>query len=280
MAAFPDSAYGFIQTLCSFGGSYHEAIGHLVAVFAPACGVQRRPLRRLARARRWTPDCPNGCGSWRWTRWRPPRLADMEPANPALLRRETLALDATAVAAETFAQERTVGPAGVFRNMLMALVALVEKGSADQVQLKAGDALAFAEAQGWKDQQAVVTMLVAGALLKEQRFDDAIAAYRDARATAAACRAGGSPRRLGDGAADLVRRGRGGAGGGTRARGGCGVRQCGRGRTGGPQHDPHDRGIPHGRVLPCAAGRARRGASSAVARRWPSANGSSPTCAA
>ena len=58
----------------------------------------------------------------------------MQPANPALLQRETLALDATAVASETFAQERTVGPAGIFRNMLMALVALVEKATADQVQ--------------------------------------------------------------------------------------------------------------------------------------------------
>ena len=122
-----------------------------------------------------------------------PRLADMQPANPVLLRRETLALDATAVATETFAQERTVGPAGVFRNMLMALVALVEKGSADQVQLKAADALAFAEGQGWKDQQAVVTMLVAGALLKEQRHDDAVAAYQGARATAAAAEQEGHP---------------------------------------------------------------------------------------
>jgi hypothetical protein len=69
--------------------------------------------------------------------------------------------------------------------MLMALVALVEKGTADQAQLKARDALAFAAAQNWKDQQVVVTMLVAGALLKEQRHDQAVAAYRNARATAA-----------------------------------------------------------------------------------------------
>ena len=57
-----------------------------------------------------------------------PRLEDMQPANPALLQRETLALDATAVASEAFAQERAVGPAGIFRNMLMALVGLALPG--------------------------------------------------------------------------------------------------------------------------------------------------------
>src|SRR5262249_29105601 len=36
MASFPDSAYGFMRAVRSMGGTYHKAIGHLVAVLAPA----------------------------------------------------------------------------------------------------------------------------------------------------------------------------------------------------------------------------------------------------
>ena len=184
VASFPDSAYGVIQALRSLGGRYHEAIGHLVGVFAPSSVASpRRFAAWLARA--LDAGLPERLRLLALDSLEAPRLEDMQPANPALLQRETLALDATAVASEAFAQERAVGPAGIFRNMLMALVALVEKGTAEQVQVKAGDALAFADGQGWKDQRVVVTMLVAGALLKEQRYDEAVAAYRDARATAA-----------------------------------------------------------------------------------------------
>jgi hypothetical protein len=192
VAAFPDSAYGFIQALRSFGGTYHESIGHLVAVFAPA-SVSNAAHFACWLTRTLDAGVPERLRLLALDSLETPRLQHVRPANPTLLRHETLALDATAVAAETFAQERTVGPAGLFRNMLMSLVALVEKGSADQVQLRASDALAFAEDQGWKDQQAVVAMLVAGALLKEQRFDEAVAAYQGARATAGAAEKDGHP---------------------------------------------------------------------------------------
>jgi tetratricopeptide (TPR) repeat protein len=72
----------------------------------------------------------------------------------------------------------------VFRNHLMRIATLIEKGSADQVKAKAADALAFAKKQQWTDQQVVVTLLVAGAMLKEKRFDDAIMGYRNARQSA------------------------------------------------------------------------------------------------
>jgi tetratricopeptide (TPR) repeat protein len=192
VAGFPDSAYGFIQTLCSFGSTYHEAIGNLVAVLTPAA-VSNAAHFAAWLARTLDAGLPERLRLLALDSLEAPHLADMEPANLSLLRRESLALDATAVAMETFAQERGTGPAGVFRNMLMALVALVERGSAEQVQLKAGDALAYTRDQGWKDQQAVVTMIVAGALLKEQRFDDAIVAYQDARATATLAEHEGHP---------------------------------------------------------------------------------------
>ena len=64
------------------------------------------------------------------------------------------------------------------------MVTLIEKGSADQVKAKAQDALAFARTQQWADQEVAVTMLLAGAFLKEKRFDEAIQAYRSARQAA------------------------------------------------------------------------------------------------
>jgi tetratricopeptide (TPR) repeat protein len=191
-AAFPDSAYGFTQMLRSFGGTYHRSIGHLVAVLMPASvSSDARFTAWLGRA--LDADLPERLRLLVVDSLGTPRLSDLRPVDPAQVWRETLALDATAVATETFAQERTVGPAGVFRNMLMALVALVEKGSLTQVQLKGADALAYVRKQGWKDQEVVVTMLVAGAMLKDQRFDHAIGAYREARATAGLAQQDGHP---------------------------------------------------------------------------------------
>lgn len=72
----------------------------------------------------------------------------------------------------------------MFRNYLIALVALTAKGSADQVKAKSGDALVFARKQQWLDQEAVVGMMVAGAFLKENRFPEAVEQYQDTRAVA------------------------------------------------------------------------------------------------
>lgn len=192
VASFPDSAYGVIKALCSLGGRYHEAIGHLVAVFAPTVVSNDTHFSAWV-ARALEAGVPERLRLLALDSLEASRLADMKPTRPILLQRETLDIDATAVAAETFAQERTVGPAGVFRNMLMTLVALVEKGSADQVQVKAADALAFAQERGWREQQAVVSILVAGAMMKEKRFDEAIAAYRNGRAAAVLAAREGQP---------------------------------------------------------------------------------------
>jgi hypothetical protein len=90
-------------------------------------------------------------------------------------------IDSLVIAQETFAQEGALGAAAVFRNFLMGLVILIEKGSADQVKTKAADALAFARKEQWVDQEVVVAILLAGALLKEKRFDEAIGAYQSVR---------------------------------------------------------------------------------------------------
>jgi hypothetical protein len=125
MAMFPDSAFGFIQALRSLGGAYHEAIGHLVAVFAPT-SVSSATHFAAWLARALDAGLPDRLRLLALDSLEEPRLAEVKPSKALLVRRETLALNATAVATEAFAQERAVGPAGAFRNMLMALVALVQ----------------------------------------------------------------------------------------------------------------------------------------------------------
>jgi hypothetical protein len=98
-----------------------------------------------------------------------------------------------ATAQETFAQEGGVGPAAVFRNYLMDVVTLIEKGSADQVKAKAADAFAFARKEKWADQEVVIAVLMAGALLKEKRFDEGAKTYQGARQAALQTVASGHP---------------------------------------------------------------------------------------
>lgn len=102
-------------------------------------------------------------------------------------------IDALAVAQETFAQEKTTGPAGVFRNLMMGVVTLIETGSADQVTAKAKDAVAFARKQQWLDQEVALRIMVAGALLKESRHAEAVQVYHGARETAQVARAAQHP---------------------------------------------------------------------------------------
>ena len=109
------------------------------------------------------------------------RLLDADHPRIVLSRPQ---VDGLTVAQETFAQESIQGPAGVFRNQLIGLLALTEKGTADQVKAKAKDALAYVRRQQWLDQEVVVRMLVAGALLKENRHDEAAQVYCGARQVA------------------------------------------------------------------------------------------------
>lgn len=179
----PDSAYGFVQAVRSFGARHHQHFKHLAAILMPTevsddaafagwlgRALAAEPPERLRIAVLDPAEAP--------------RLVSLSGDAEPRIRHEHLALDVLAVAQETFAQEQGTGPAGTFRNMLMALVSLVEKGRAEDVRSKAADAYAFAGSQGWSDQQAAVALLVAGAQLKEKRHDEAIATYRIAEGTA------------------------------------------------------------------------------------------------
>lgn len=97
---------------------------------------------------------------------------------------ERIGIDGLALAQETFAQEGGVGPAAVFRQLMMGVVTLLAHGSPDQVKARAADALQFARAQGWADQEVALRVMVAGALLKAGRHGDALVVYRAARQAA------------------------------------------------------------------------------------------------
>jgi hypothetical protein len=181
-----DAPAGVAQGLLSFGSKYHQALGHLTPVFMPL----------------------NVNNAVAWEQWLQGLLAMNMPERMRMLVIEVaeypklqtllarpdprvvlqdLNLDMGVLAQETFAQEPPKGPAGVFRNLLMGVVTLTEKGKADQVKAKAADALAFTRQQKWPDQEVAVRVLVAGSLLKESRHAEAIKVYEAARQAADVC---------------------------------------------------------------------------------------------
>jgi tetratricopeptide (TPR) repeat protein len=189
---FPDSATGFIQSLCAFGSKHHQTIGHLVAVFLPQNVANNNAFAG------WLVRALEAGVSERLRLvvidfMETPRLAGLVDAGHELVYVDTPPIDALAMAQETFAQEGGVGPAAVFRNFLMGIVTLIDKSSADQVKAKAADAFAFAQKQHWADQEVVIALLVASAFLKEKRFDEAIKIYESARQAALQTVASGHP---------------------------------------------------------------------------------------
>ncbi|CAN7746443.1 MULTISPECIES: hypothetical protein [unclassified Variovorax] len=189
---YPDSASGFLGGLRSFGSGHHAHIGHLVAVLMP---------ESVADDRAWASWLSRALDAGPPERLRlavidsieAPRLAGLSAKARELTYVDAPKIDALATAQETFAQEAVPGPVGVFRNYLIGLVTLVEKGSADQVKAKAADAVVFARKQKWADQEVAVSMLFAGALLKEKRFDESAEVYRHARQLALQAAAVGHP---------------------------------------------------------------------------------------
>ena len=188
----PDTAAGALEALRSFGSKYHQAIGRLVAVFTPSTIADEQRfctwlLQALER------PLPERLRLLTLDSLEHPRLQHLTSQAHPEVHLQQPTIDALVVAQETFAQEKTTGPAGVFRNLMMGVVTLIEKGNADAVTAKAKDAVAFARKQQWLDQEVVLRIMVAGALLKESRHPEAIQVYHGARETAAAARAAQHP---------------------------------------------------------------------------------------
>jgi tetratricopeptide (TPR) repeat protein len=187
-----DSAAGVLEALRSFGSKYHRAIGRLAVVFTPnaIADEQRFAVWLLQALER---SLPERLRLVTLDSQENPRLRHLTSQEHPEVLVQRPAIDAMSVAQETFAQEKTTGPAGVFRNLMMGVVTLIEKGSADAVTAKAKDAVAFARKQQWLDQEVVLRIMVAGALLKESRHPEAVQVYRGARETAEAARAAQHP---------------------------------------------------------------------------------------
>jgi tetratricopeptide (TPR) repeat protein len=182
--SLPDSAHGFVQGLNALAQHHQEVLGMLVAVILP--GSLSKPDAWTA----WLGRALQAAAPAQGVRLividstEHPRCTHLIKSDPNQLHVEPIPIDAFELAGETFAQEPAVGPPGVFRSLLVGLLALVERASPDQVMLKANDAIAFARRLGWGDQEVAVRMMAAGALLKAQRFDEAVIHYRHARSTA------------------------------------------------------------------------------------------------
>jgi tetratricopeptide (TPR) repeat protein len=180
---YSDSASGFVQGLRSFGSKHHKHFEHLVAVLMPI-SVSDKDAWASWMSRALDNDIPKRLRLAAVDYIGSPRLTGLSAKAQELSYFDTPKIDTLTTAQETFAQEAVAGPAGVFRNYLIGLMTLVEKGSADQVKAKAVDSIAFARKQKWVDQEVVVSMLVAGAMLKEKRFPESIQMYQHARQSA------------------------------------------------------------------------------------------------
>jgi tetratricopeptide (TPR) repeat protein len=188
----PDSATGFVSALKSFDSKYHEAIGHLIAVLMPAkVSDDDGFIAWIARVLKTNP--PEQLRFVVIDSLDEPRFDSLSGSDFEQVKIGSPEIDALLAAQETFAQESVAGSAGVFRNMLIGLMTLVEKGSPGKVKGKARDALAFARKEKWPDQEVVVSMLVAGAMLKEKKYGKALEEYQQARQSAEQATAAGHP---------------------------------------------------------------------------------------
>lgn len=195
-ASTPDTAGWFAEALRSFGSRHHAAM----APGAQLCVVLMPPqVAHAASFARWVRELldvglPQRLRVLMADAQEVPRFAAIAgaiaggrragEAPDARVVVQRIDIDGLALAQETFAQEGGVGPAAVFRNLMMGVVVLLAQGSADQVKARAADALQFARQQGWADQEVALRVMVAGALLKEGRHAEAVTVYRAARQAA------------------------------------------------------------------------------------------------
>jgi hypothetical protein len=190
----PHSATGVVDSLRSLGSHHHKAIGHLVAVLMPtAVHPEAHDAFSDWLARALSAGLPPRLRLAVVDSIEDPRLGKLARAGHPLVQVHAPDIDALETAQETFAQEPAVGPAGVFRNLLMGLATLADRAPADQVRSKAVDAAAFARKQGWADQEVVIAVLLSGALLKEKRFGEALQVNTHAREVAQQVAAAGHP---------------------------------------------------------------------------------------
>lgn len=190
-AATPDTPAGVAQALRSFGSKYQRALRHLVLVLLPPTLADVPAYVAWLQALLDT-GLPERLRVLLVDTTENPLLGDLvrsqdeqdKTCEDERVRVQRPAIDGLDTAQDAFAAEGGSSPAAVYRNLLMGTVALAEKGTANQVKAKAADALQFVRKQKWPDQGVALRILVAGALLKEKRFKEALTVYAAARAAA------------------------------------------------------------------------------------------------
>jgi hypothetical protein len=190
--AFPDTASGFVQMLSSFGAKHREHIRHLVAVLTPS-GIANPSACEAWITRCLNSQMPEQLRIAVLDTQEAPQFGDLLRSAQSLIHIGEPSLDVLGMARESFSYDGAFGSAALFRNHLIDLAALLQKGSSADIKARALDAYTFARRNGWADQEVVVKMLVAGAFLKDKQFDAAVNAYRAARESAIAATAGGHP---------------------------------------------------------------------------------------
>ncbi|MFZ2268456.1 MAG: hypothetical protein WAV95_12855, partial [Azonexus sp.] len=178
-AAVPDTAAAFAHAVRSFGSHYRNSVGHIVIVLMPGSIAHRASWENWMQAL-FATDLPERLRVLLIDTLENPRFIRLAEQLGERAKIQQPALDGLAVAEECFAQEG-IGPAATFRSLSMGVAALLEKGSADQVRARVVDALAFAEKQGWLDQQVALKLMMAGAFVKEARYPEALQTYQRAR---------------------------------------------------------------------------------------------------
>ncbi|MEJ2407653.1 MAG: hypothetical protein P8171_26015 [Candidatus Thiodiazotropha sp.] len=181
--SLPDSPQAFVQGLNALAQHHESLLRTLVAVVMPSSvsseaawnGWLMRALEAgpAPQVRLIVTDVQEY-----------PRNGVLVDSGHAQLHVEPIPIDAIELASETFAQEPAVGAAGVLRNLVTGLFNLLDKGTPEQVVLKAEDAIAFARANGMPEQEVVARLMTAGAMQKAQRYDEAVTHYRYARLSA------------------------------------------------------------------------------------------------
>ena len=187
-ASTPDTPAGVAQALRSFGSKYHRALRHVVVVLMPPA-ISDVPAYVAWLQALLDTGLPERLRVLLIDTLENPLLGALVEAqddgdNDPRTALQRPAIDGLATAQDTFASEGGSSPAAVYRNLLMGTLTLAEKGTADQVKAKAADALAFVRKQQWADQEVALRIVVAGALLKEKRFNEALTVYTAARAAA------------------------------------------------------------------------------------------------
>lgn len=189
-ASTEDSPAGVLEVFHAFATHYQASLQKLAVVFLPSIVAQPEHMEQWVR--RWLEAGPSEMLRGMVLVTAPGTVPPVLSTHP-LVQVQNLALDPLAAAQETFAREATNQPDSIYRTMLMSLVALCEKGTANQVKTRSADVLNFAQKRGWTDQQVAVHVIVAGAFMKESRYAEAIQSYQRARQAADIAMAAGHP---------------------------------------------------------------------------------------